>query len=275
MATFVIGDVQGCFDELQQLLKKIDFCKSKDTLIFAGDIINKGPESLKTINFIMSLGDSARLVLGNHEILFLGISYGYLPNSNKNTFDDILESSNLKQIQDWLCNQHLLIKEQNCFITHAGIPHIWSPKKAIKRANEIEFVLKNDITRKLLLANIFNEEAVAWDKDLEGIKRWLCILNYFTRMRTIDKNGKLNIKYSSNLENLPENYKPWFATKHKKLKPKQKIIFGHWAAIKGETNNNYSIALDTGCVFGGKLSCYCIDNNKTYKVTADKSYRNI
>lgn len=275
MATYVIGDVQGCFDELQHLLKKINFRKTKDRLIFAGDIINKGPESLKTINFIMSLGDRANVVLGNHEILFLGVSYNYLPDSNKNTFVDILEAPNLKEIQEWLCKQNLLISEQNCFITHAGIPHIWSPKKAMKRANEVEFVLRNDTTKRLLLANLFNEEALTWNKELEGIERWLCILNYFTRMRTLDKNGKLDLKYSSNLDNLPENHFPWFAMKHKKFKNTQKIIFGHWAAIKGETNKDYAIALDTGCVYGGKLSCYCIDEDKVYKVSAKKNYRNI
>ncbi|WP_150466568.1 symmetrical bis(5'-nucleosyl)-tetraphosphatase [Francisella sp. SYW-9] len=275
MATYVIGDVQGCYDELQLLLHKINFDKQKDKLIFAGDLINKGPKSLETINFVMSLGDSARTVLGNHEILFLAVSYNYLPLSNKDTFDDILKAPNLKQIQEWLCNQNLLIKTDDIFITHAGIPHIWSPKKAIKRANEVEFVLKNETTRRLLLANLFNNESRKWDKESEGIERWLCILNYFTRMRTIDKEGKLNLKFSSTLDKIPENFKPWFKIKHKKLTSNYKIVFGHWAAIKGETKSDNMIALDTGCVFGGKLTCYCIETNQKHSVKAIKSYKDI
>jgi len=275
MATYVIGDVQGCYDELIKLLQKIGFDKQKDKLIFAGDLINKGPESLKTINYIMSLGSAAEAVLGNHEILFLAVSYNFFPNSNKNTFDDILKASNLEEIQEWLCNQKLLIKHDNNYICHAGIPHIWSPKKALKRANEIEFVLKNPTTRKLLLANLFNNEGDRWSKDLEGFERWLCILNYFTRMRTLDEGGKLDLKFSSTVEQVPDNFKPWFKLKHKKFSNDKKIIFGHWAAIKGDTQDSNRIALDTGCVFGGKLTCYCIETQKKYSVKAIKGYKNI
>lgn len=275
MATYVIGDVQGCYDELQLLLKKIDFSPTNDKLIFAGDIVNKGPDSLKTLNFIMSLGDSARTVLGNHEILFLAISYNYMPSSNKNTFSKLLKAHNLKEIQEWLCNQSILIEENNCFITHAGIPHIWSPKKAIKRANEIEFVLQNSTTRRLLLANLFNKEVLLWNKELEGIERWLCILNHFTRMRSVDKDGTLNLKYSSNLDGIPRGFQPWFENTHKKLKPEHKLLFGHWAAIKGSTQKDNIIALDTGCVFGNKLTCYCIEKDKKYSVNAIKNHKNI
>lgn len=275
MATYVIGDVQGCYDELQLLLEKIHFDKQKDKLIFAGDIINKGPKSLETINFIMSLGNNAEMVLGNHEILFLAVSYNYLPSSSKNTFNDVIDASNIKEIRDWLCNQKLLIKTDNIYICHAGIPHIWSPKKAMKRASEVEFVLKNETTRKLLLANIFNNEGVLWSKELEGTERWLCILNYFTLMRTIDKNGKLNLKFSSTIDKAPENFKPWFKLKHRKFENDSKIVFGHWAAIKGETNDSNAIALDTGCVFGGRLSCYCIETDKKYSIKAIKSYKDI
>ncbi|TDT72832.1 bis(5'nucleosyl)-tetraphosphatase ApaH [Allofrancisella inopinata] len=275
MATYVIGDVQGCYDELQLLLEKIKFNKNTDKLIFAGDIINKGPKSLETINFVMSLKERAQLILGNHEILFLAISYNFLSSNNKHTFDEILNASNLKEIQEWLCNQKFLIKLDNYYITHAGIPHIWSPKKALKRANEVEFVLKNETTRKLLLANLFNEEIAKWNKELEGIERWLCILNYFTRMRAIKKNGELDLKFSSTIEDIPNGFEPWFKFKHKKFSTDKILIFGHWAALKGVTGNKNIIALDTGCVFGGKLTCYCTKNKKIISVNAIKSYRNI
>ncbi|MDE4992342.1 symmetrical bis(5'-nucleosyl)-tetraphosphatase, partial [Francisella tularensis subsp. holarctica] len=93
--------------------------------------------------------------------------------------------------------------------------------------------LKNQITRRLLLANLFSTEGDKWDKELEGIERWLCILNYFTRRRSIEKNGRLNLKFSSTIDQIPENFKPWFKLKHKKFTDKYKIIFGQGAAIKG------------------------------------------
>ena len=272
MNTYVIGDVQGCFNELKHLLKKIKYNRKKDKIIFAGDIINKGPQSLKTINFIMSLGKNAQIVLGNHEILFLAHSYNYLPFEKKNTFNEIFNYDKLTEIQEWICNQKILIKIDNIFITHAGIPHIWSPKKSIKRAREIEFILKNQTTRKLLLSNIFNGKADIWNKELEGVERWICILNYFTRMRTITSMGKLNLNNTINKKNI-DDFQPWFRFKNKKLKSLHKIIFGHWAAIKGKTNSEQAIALDTGCVFGGKLTCYCITTNKKYSVNGKEYYK--
>ena len=131
-------------NELVKLLQKISFDKQKDKLIFAGDLINKGPESLKTINYIMSLGSAAEAVLGNHEILFLAVSYNFYPNGNKNSFDDILKAPNLEEIQEWLCNQKLLIKQDDNYICHAGIPHIWSPKKALSERMKLNCVKESN-----------------------------------------------------------------------------------------------------------------------------------
>ena len=200
MSTYVIGDVQGCYSELNALLNEINFNKKNDKLIFAGDVINKGPDSLKTINFIMSLGDSARIVLGNHEILFLSVSLGYLESNNKHTFTDILNAPNLKEIQTWLCHQKLMINIDNNIITHAGLPHVWSAKRAKSCAKEVEHILQDKYLRAPLLSNIFRNDSCTWNKNLEGVSRWLCILNYFTRMRMIDTNGKLDLKFSSSPE---------------------------------------------------------------------------
>ena len=271
MATYVIGDVQGCFDELQNLLEKINFNKNFDKLIFIGDVINRGPKSLETIKFIMSLGDSAEMVLGNHELVFLATSYNFLPDSRKkNTFYDIIDSPELNNIVNWLCNQKILINYDSYLITHAGIPHIWSPKKAKKRAIELESVLKNEESRKLFLSNLFSIEQSFWHKELISVKRWLCIANYFTRMRAINKKGKLNLNFCSSVDKLSKEWKPWFNFKNKKLKDNQKIIFGHWAALQGKTNNKQFIATDTGCSWGNKLSCFHIEKEEIISVNAIK-----
>jgi bis(5'-nucleosyl)-tetraphosphatase (symmetrical) len=266
MSTYVIGDVQGCYDELIELLDKINFNRQNDKLIFAGDIINKGSKSLETINFIMSLKESAQLVLGNHELLFLAISYGYKANKS-NSLQEILNSNRLHEIQEWISNQKMLININDCYITHAGIPHTWSQKKAKGRALELESVISNINTRELFLKRLFYTKNNLWNKNIKLPYRWISSANYLTRMRLINKHGKLNLKYSSDLNNLPKNWKPWFSFRNKSFKNK-KIIFGHWAALNGITLNSNVIALDTGCVYGGKLTCYCIDNQQIYYVKA-------
>ena len=264
MSTYVIGDVQGCLDELKNLLVKINFDKRNDMLIFAGDVINKGPESLDTINFIRNLKDSAKLVLGNHELLFLAISYGYKINKSKE-LQEILDSDDLHNIQEWLCSQKMLINIGNYYITHAGIPHIWSQKKAKRRALELEKVISNISTRELFLKELFKLKDNFWNRSIKQLSRWMSSANYLTRMRVIDKYGKLNTKYSSNLNNIPKKWRAWFNYKNKSFKNK-KVLFGHWAALDGVTFKDNIIALDTGCVYGKKLSCYCIDNQEIYAV---------
>ncbi len=275
MSTYVIGDVQGCFSELKTLLNEISFNKKNDKLIFAGDVINKGPDSLKTINFIMSLGSSAKIVLGNHEILFLAVSLGYIESNNKHTFTDILTAPNLKEIQTWLCRQKLMISIDNNIITHSGLPHVWSPKRAKLCAKEVERMLQDEYLREPLLSNIFRNDSCTWNKNLEGVSRWLCILNYFTRMRMIDIDGKLDLKFSSSPESSTSEFFPWFKLRNEKVSSDTNIIFGHWSAIKGITNNMYNIALDTGCVFGNSLTCYCLEDKQKYSIKVSKKYRNI
>lgn len=274
MATYVIGDVHGCLDELKKLLNKIKFDRKQDKLIFIGDIINKGPKSLETIAYIMDLEESAELIIGNHELIFLATSYNYLPRSSKSSLNEILDSNRLDEIREWIWKQKFLIKINDFTITHAGLPHIWSTKKAKKRALELEFILQSESTRRLFLSNLFCLEADKWQKELEGVQRWLCIANYLTRMRLTAEDGKLNLKYSSNLSNIPTGWSAWFKLENKKLKTNEKIIFGHWAALQGNTGDNKFIAIDTGCVWGGKLSCFCIETGKMFSV-ASKKYRNI
>jgi len=264
MSTYVIGDVQGCYDELVELLNIINFDRQNDKLIFAGDIINKGPQSLKTINFIMSLKESAQLVLGNHELLFLAISYGYKANKS-NSLQEILNSNQVHEIQEWICNQKMLININDCYVTHAGIPHTWSQKKAKRRALELESALSSMNTRQAFLQSLFYTKNKLWYKNIRLPYRWSSSANYLTRMRLINKHGKLNLKYSSDLNNLPKYWKPWFSFINNSFKYK-KIIFGHWAALNGITLNSNVIALDTGCVYGGELTCYCIDNQQIYHV---------
>jgi len=267
MATYVIGDIHGCYNELLNLLDVIKFDEKKDSLIFLGDILNRGPDSLKTIRFIKSLGDRSTVILGNHDLAFLAISYGYIPNPKKNNISDLLKSEDLPDIRQWLCNQKLVIKKKKHTMVHAGIPPMWSTNKASEMAEELENVLRVPATRKLFLSNLFGNEPNMWSEELEGVNRWRCIANYFTRMRLCNEEGRLNFKYQHGLnEKLPEGWDAWFNFKNKHIKKKERIIFGHWAALCGKTGKNKYIAMDTGCVWGYELTAYCLSTNKIFSV---------
>lgn len=268
MATYAIGDVQGCYDQLTQLLDLINFDGDEDKLIFVGDLINRGPKSLETLRFIKSLGKSAKVILGNHDLYLLAVSYGYLPPSKKDTIQDILDAEDKSELIEWLCHQKLLIQQDDYTITHAGLPPIWSTKKARKRAKELEFVLKTPVTRKLFLSNLFGDQPNLWDKSLEGINRWRCIANYLTRMRVCDDEGRLNFSYKASLDKVKDEWSAWFNIKNKSLKKNEKIIFGHWAALCGKTGKSQFIAIDTGCVWGNTLSAYCLESKQRFQVPA-------
>lgn len=263
MTSYVIGDVQGCYDELMELLNRIRFSASRDRLIFVGDLVNRGPKSLEVLRFVKSLGKSAKVVLGNHDLYLLARAYRYLPKTKNDTLDDILHAEDKDVLISWLRKQRLLYQSGDYVITHAGIPPIWSVKKARKRAKELEFVLRTELCCRLFLSNLFGNEPNRWRKSLQGVNRWRCIANYFTRMRFCSDKGVLDLNSKGRTADSPEKFKPWFSIQNPKLKPKYTLIFGHWAALQGKTDNTKFIATDTGCIWGGKLTAYCLDN-KTY-----------
>ncbi|WP_119342727.1 symmetrical bis(5'-nucleosyl)-tetraphosphatase [Facilibium subflavum] len=266
MSTYVIGDVQGCYDELMMLLDKIHFQVGQDKLIFVGDLVNRGPKSLETLHFIRSLGKSAKIVLGNHDLYCMAVIYGYLPLRKKDALTEILNAPDKFELADWLRQQRFLYQHKNHIITHAGIPPIWSVKKAKKRARELEFVLQTDVCYKLFLSHLFGNEPSLWNKNLQGISRWRCIANYFTRMRICNKKGKIDLDFKGGLDNIPEGWDAWFNIPNPKLKEKYTLIFGHWAALRGQTNKSHIIATDTGCVWGRQLSAYCIESKTFHRV---------
>lgn len=268
MATYVIGDIQGCYDELLLLLEKIQFDIRKDKLIFAGDLVNRGPKSLEVLRLIKSFGKSAKVVLGNHDLYLLAVAYGYLPAAKKDTLNDILHAADKEELISWLRKQRFLYTHKKHIITHAGIPPIWSLKKAKRLALELEFVLQTDVCFQLFMSNLFGNEPDLWNDNLEAINRWRCSANYFTRMRVCDEEGRLDFAFKGELKNKPEALEAWFNIPNTKIDADYTLIFGHWAALNGITNDPHCIALDTGCAWGGKLSAYCIDNKQLYQVDA-------
>lgn len=249
MATYAVGDIQGCLAPLKALLKKVRFNKDKDLLISAGDLINRGPESLATIRFCMNLGSAFKMVLGNHDLHLLAIAEGVRSAGNKDTIEEILQAPDRQQIFHWLRKQPLLLQADRFHIVHAGIPHIWGIKKAYSLAAEVSQMIQS-VQRKSYFENMYGNSPDVWRDDLKGTERLRAITNYLTRMRFCSHKGELELK-TKDRKTIEKPFKAWF--EHKRHGRTENIIFGHWAALKGLPCGPQLYAMDTGYVWGGPL----------------------
>lgn len=258
MATYAIGDLQGCHEAFVCLLKKLRFNPDCDQLWLAGDLINRGPSSLATLRHCYDLRDNLITVLGNHDLHMLAVLSGSLNPKRKDTFHDVLKSSQSDRLAQWLHQCPLMHENDDWVLCHAGIYPGWDLATARRCAREVEAVLQNPQQRREFFDNMYGNEPACWDESLQGTDRWRTITNFFTRMRLIDDSGNMDFKYKESLTDAPEGYSPWFAW-HKRVPVDKKILFGHWAALEGNTHNDHIIGLDTGCVWGNQLSAYCLE----------------
>jgi len=265
MAHYVIGDVQGCYSELQALVKKIKFNPNKDKIIFAGDLVNRGHQSLEVMEFCMRHKGSIKAVLGNHDFYLLYL----IEHQKKNkSLKKVLDSKNIQKYHSWLKKLPLLLEikiketKETFWISHAGIPYIWDIRMAKKLSKEIQTGMKDDSFK--ILENIWGDTPKIWNSDLKGYKRSRTIINYFTRMRFLGKDGSLKLKAKKNKAD--EMHVPWFNQTIKNLKENQYIIFWHWAALEGKTKLTNIIGVDTGCVWGNKLTAIRLEDRKLFQV---------
>ncbi|MFC3150803.1 symmetrical bis(5'-nucleosyl)-tetraphosphatase [Litoribrevibacter euphylliae] len=267
MSTYAIGDIQGCYDELLALLDLIEFDPSEDTVWLAGDLVNRGPKSLETLRYVKSLGKSAISVLGNHDLHLLACAHGI--KKAKGSLKAILEAPDRDELLNWLCQQPLVhhSSKLNFTMVHAGIPPIWDLKKAIKLSREVEAVLQSD-SRQSYFEHMYGDQPDTWSDDLTGLDRLRVITNYFTRMRFCNEAGKLELETKETADNWPEGYQPWFNFRRAKLK-KQRLVFGHWAALEGNTQSDTVFGLDTGCVWGGALTALRLEDLQRFSLPCD------
>lgn len=260
MSTYCIGDVQGCFAALQQLLSKLQFDERHDELWVAGDLVNRGPQSLQTLRFLKGLGSRCKIVLGNHDLHMLAVAFGARKISLKDTFDDVLNAKDAEELLLWLRQQPLLYTDEVREITmvHAGIPPMWSLKKATRLADEISQVLRSDSPQTLFDA-MYGNTPESWNNDLQGGERLRVITNYLTRLRFCDASGTLDLESKSSKVSDRAGFLPWFLHENRKTK-NNCILFGHWAALEGEAECENVYALDTGCVWGGSLTAIDVDS---------------
>lgn len=260
MATYAIGDLQGCYESLLALLDKLNFDKSTDTLWFAGDLVNRGTDSLSTLRFVKSLGEDAISVLGNHDLHLLAIAHG-TKTTRSPDLQRILDAEDSEELLQWLSTRPLLHhdKKLNFTITHAGIYPLWTLDQAKDCAAELENELKNNLNE--FLNNMYGDRPDTWDNSLTGFERLRFICNCFTRMRFCHSDGRLDFTSNGAPNTIPENAWPWFDIENRQTR-NEKLLFGHWSTL-GMINKENVYALDTGCVWGGKLTALRIDTDKT------------
>ncbi|WP_166263415.1 symmetrical bis(5'-nucleosyl)-tetraphosphatase [Marinobacter caseinilyticus] len=260
MTDYAIGDIQGCYERLQEVLATIGFSASRDRLWVAGDLINRGPSSLATLRFIESLDGAAEVVLGNHDLHLLAVVLGGHRPRGKDTLGDLLRAPDLDRLVEWLRQQSLCVydPDRDILMAHAGLPHIWNVEQALGYANEVTSVIRGPASVEYF-THMYGNEPECWREDWTGMARWRLITNYFTRMRFIAEDGTLELNTKESADHAPVGFAPWFDY------PRQdqtRIIFGHWAALEGSTPSDQFIGLDTGCVWGGALTVMNLDTGE-------------
>ena len=258
MATYAIGDIQGCYDELQRLLERLDFSETRDQLWFVGDLVNRGPNSLEVLRLVKSLGDAAVTVLGNHDLHLLALAHGNPKHKHSSNLNDILGAPDRDELIYWLRHRPLLHRDKKLAFTmiHAGLPPQWTMKTARACAREVESVLRGDQHVEYFL-DMYGNEPRIWDQDLQGMARWRFITNCFTRLRFCAADGSLQLQRKGAPDSDSQKHVPWFAHPQRASR-KKRILFGHWSTLGFNASHN-TWALDTGCLWGGKLTALRID----------------
>jgi bis(5'-nucleosyl)-tetraphosphatase (symmetrical) len=268
MATYAIGDVQGCYLELQSLLNNISFDAQTDQLWFVGDLVNRGSHSLEVLRLVKSLGDAAITVLGNHDLHLLAVAAGVAKPHPSDTLDDILHAPDREELLDWLRHRPLLHVENNYAMVHAGLLPNWTIDQAAQLAHEVEAQLRSAHYVDFF-QNMYGNQPNAWDKKLTGHKRTRLIVNALTRMRVCTLQGEMDFKFKGEAQNIPRDYYPWF-TLPQRASRDTTVIFGHWSALGLRQQDNI-IALDTGCLWGGTLTAIRLADRHIFQVEcADK-----
>ncbi len=263
MAIYAIGDIQGCFDELQRLLEKIRFEPGCDTLWFTGDLVNRGPKSLETLRFIKQLGKHAIAVLGNHDLHLLAIDAGYSKlRKNSDTLAPILVASDREELLEWLRYRPLLHfdAELNTAMLHAGLPPQWDIIQAQQHATEVETVLRGKKWKKFF-KHMYGNRPDCWNEKLQGWDRLRFIVNCFTRLRYCSAEGKLDFREKGKPGSQPAGLLPWFEIPDRKSRD-IRIIFGHWSTLGLRQTDNIC-AIDTGCLWGGSLTAVQLNGEAT------------
>ncbi|MGH8115334.1 MAG: symmetrical bis(5'-nucleosyl)-tetraphosphatase [Rhodanobacteraceae bacterium] len=274
MAVFAIGDIQGCYDELQRLLERIKYNPTRDTLWFAGDLVNRGPQSLQTLRFVKNLPERTVCVLGNHDLHLLARAAGVQRHKASDTLDEVLAAPDCDDLLDWLRHRPLLHHDSALGFTlvHAGLPPEWDLTLARKCAHDLESVLRGDACRDFL-HHMYGNAPARWSDDLQGTERLRFIVNCFTRLRYCDAQGHMHMKPKGAPGTQAAGLMPWFEVPGRKS-ANTNIVFGHWSTL-GQIHwpQAQVHGLDTGCIWGGCLTALNLDTGATVSSSCAQSRR--
>ncbi len=264
MPTYAIGDIQGCTEQLQALLEHIRFDPLSDKLWLAGDLINRGPDSLGTLRLLYSIKDSVTVVLGNHDLHLLAVQADKKNGNNKDNFHAIFTADDQHQLLDWLRFCPLIHREGDYLLVHAGIYPFWDEETAFSLAAEVEQVLRGS-EHTAFFNQMYGNQPEKWSTDLKGHNRLRFITNVFTRMRYCSGKDSLDLIFKGPLEEAPDGLTPWFNVTNR-IPIKGTILHGHWASLADVEHTPGIINLDTGCVWGNTLSAWCLEEKHWYSV---------
>lgn len=270
MATYAIGDVQGCDEQLAALLGEIGFSASRDRLWLVGDLINRGPNSLDALRRIMALGDAATVVLGNHDLHFLMVASGHGRHHKEDTFDEILAAPDRDDLVKWLRCRRMLYREDDHVMVHAGLLPSWTAAKAEMLASEVEATLSGD-RHDEFMARMWGSEPAGWSDDLDGWDRLRVVVNAMTRLRFCDAAGNMEFRSKGPPDRPPPGCSPWFRAAGR-ASADHTVIFGHWSAL-GFMLQPRLIALDSGCLWGGALTAVRLEDRRVFQLTCPRARR--
>jgi bis(5'-nucleosyl)-tetraphosphatase (symmetrical) len=258
MALYLIGDLQGCNEPLQRLLRTVDFSPSRDTLYILGDLVNRGPDSLAVLRNLHGLGDAAQCLLGNHDLNLLGIRYGLRKPHRNDTVQQVLDAPDCEALLDWLRHRRMAIHSHGWLMVHAGVLPQWSTAQTMALAGEVEQALRGaDFAG--FLRGMYGNTPDRWDDALIGADRLRVIVNALTRMRFCTSDGAMEFASSGSAQTALPGYLPWFEVPGRKTVDTP-VAFGHWSTLGADAATakagllNNTLPLDTGCVWGGCLT---------------------
>ena len=263
MPTYAIGDLQGCQTSLLRLLDGLKFDPAADRLWFVGDLVNRGPDSLAVLRFVKNLGDAAICVLGNHDLHLLALAEGFGRAHKGDTLDEVLGAPDRDELLAWLRHQKLAWREGDVLMVHAGVLPGWTPDDIMLRAAEAEAALQGAHYRDFF-TQMYGNAPVAWDADLQGIERLRVIVNAFTRLRYCSSDGEMEFHHKGTPGTQPTGWLPWFEVPGRKSADATFVI-GHWSTL-GLINRSDLIALDTGCLWGGRLTAVRLEDRQVFAV---------
>jgi bis(5'-nucleosyl)-tetraphosphatase (symmetrical) len=263
VASYAIGDVQGCYSHLCHLLEKIRFDPAADRIWLVGDLVNRGPESLQVLRLVKGLGAAATAVLGNHDLYLLMVAAGFSRRGKDDTLARVLEAPDCDELLHWLAACPLIHVEGGFAMVHGGLLPAWSVERASALAREVEAALTGKDAKAFLLA-LQGDKPEKWSDQLHGQDRLRVIVNVLTRMRFCSPDGRLALRAKGGPEDAPPGTLPWFRAPDRASRS-HTVVFGHWSAL-GFFRDHGVIALDSGCVWGGKLTALRLEDGEVFQV---------